>query len=69
MRYGKLDRQSQYQSIPTGETYSGEFLKGRMHGFGEYYRANKNVRYTGEFRHGKKQGKGSLHMDLGILSG
>ena len=40
-----------------------------MHGFGEYYRASKNIRYTGEFRHGKKQGKGSLHMDLGILSG
>lgn len=40
-----------------------------MHGFGEYYRAFKNVRYTGEFRHGKKQGKGSLHMDQGVLSG
>lgn len=64
-----MDRQSEYRCITSGETYFGEFLNGKMHGCGEYYRASKNIRYTGEFRHGKKQGKGSLHMDLGILSG
>jgi hypothetical protein len=40
-----------------------------MHGFGDYYRADREIRYTGEFFNGKKQGYGSLYSDTGVLTG
>jgi hypothetical protein len=40
-----------------------------MHGFGDYYRADREVRYTGQFSNGKKQGWGALHSETGVLTG
>lgn len=49
--------------------YRGEFLNGRMHGFGDYQKKDTHISYTGQFFNGKKQGFGSLHTETGTLTG
>jgi hypothetical protein len=65
---GTLTSQGVYRSA-AGEIYRGEFLNGRMHGFGDYSRPDGSLRYTGQFHNGKKQGHGSVLTKTGVMSG
>ena len=44
----------------SGETYSGQFVANRFHGYGIYQFKNGN-RYEGYWKEGKPHGEGSLY--------
>lgn len=51
------------------ETYKGEFVNGKMHGYGELTNPDKGVKYCGEFINGQKEGYGTLATEMGTLTG
>ena len=41
-----------------GQSYVGQWYRGKMHGFGKLYFANETLRYEGEFKNGLFHGYG-----------
>lgn len=54
-----LRNQSGLHRFPNGDVYEGEFLDGRMHGYGRY-RWSNGSKYEGEYQRGERHGRGKM---------
>jgi len=54
-----LRNQSGLTRFPNGDVYEGEFLDGRMHGYGNY-RFSDGSKYEGEYQRGERHGRGKM---------
>ncbi|CAD8177851.1 unnamed protein product [Paramecium pentaurelia] len=61
---GQLSQGSHFQT--NGSTYTGEFINGLYHGYGQLIEFNGDS-YSGQFENGMKQGKGVLKRNDGTL--
>ncbi|CAK86921.1 unnamed protein product (macronuclear) [Paramecium tetraurelia] len=61
---GQLSQGSHFQV--SGSSYTGEFMNGLYHGYGQLTEFNGNS-YTGQFEKGMKQGKGILKRKDGTM--
>eukprot|EP00112_Aurelia_sp_Birch-Aquarium-sp1_P007371 Seg1802.2 transcript_id=Seg1802.2/GoldUCD/mRNA.D3Y31 product="Radial spoke head 1" protein_id=Seg1802.2/GoldUCD/D3Y31 len=50
--------------LPNGDTYEGEYSRGKRHGHG-VYKFKNGGKYVGEYAYGKKQGEGTLYYPDG----